>query len=121
MRSIGEDDLLTIDAIGERLLDDERIEHQIEGLMGKSRLELMKMIETLSVKLQAYEGQMIGPREAAEMFNRKKSWIYDAIARPKTPVQMQLASAVKRDNRVILFRLSDVVRIRERMCAGIDA
>lgn len=59
--------------------------------------------------------RLLGAREVAEMFNRKKSWIYDAMTRPRTHLQRELAKRAIRMDGNLYFRLSDAIMVRESL------
>jgi len=80
--------------------------------------ELAEMVVKLSQRLLKYTDRMVGPREVAEMFGRRKSWIYDAMARPRTELQRRIGRLACREGGMILFRMSDMVQLRNEIMGG---
>lgn len=91
------------------------------ALMQKDPDELVEMVMWLNRRLLEYVDKMIGPREVAEMFNRRKSWIYDAMARPRTELQRRIGTLAYREGGVLLFRKSDIVLLRNELIGGDNA
>ena len=86
-----------------------------QELEGKTQEELIDMVEALGRELIAYRDVTCGPESAARFFNRKRSWIYEAMSRPGTELQRSLSRIVAREPGGLLFRLSDLVRLRRRL------
>ena len=68
--------------------------------------------------LLRYANVTCGAEEAAAMFRKKRSWVYDAMSRPATPLQRAVAAIACRESGGLLFRLSDLVSLREQLFTG---
>lgn len=66
-------------------------------------------------ELLGYQDLTCGPESAARFFNRKRSWVYEAMSRPHTKLQKCLCRVVARDPGGLLFRLSDLMRLRRQL------
>ena len=85
-------------------------------LSQKSKDEMIEFLLLMRRTLLSCKDKICGPREAAKMFDRKKSWIYDAINRPRTDLQREVAKVAKRDKSgLIVFSFIDLVVIRNRL------
>lgn len=89
-----------------------------EYLVERDRGELVELIMALAGALNSYTDKMIGSREVAEIFNRKKSWIYDAMSRPRTELQKKVAQLAVRQEGGLMFRMSDIAKLRNEMVEG---
>ncbi len=88
---------------------------QERGLDTKTKDELVEMVGMLARELLRYRDLACGPDAAAQFFNRKRSWIYEAMSRPNTELQHSLCEVAARESGGLLFRLSDLVRLRRRL------
>lgn len=86
-----------------------------EDIEEKGRDELVMLFKFLLRVLKRYADKTCGPREAAEIFDRRKSWIYDALSRPKTELQHAVAQVAGREDGGIVFRRSDLIHIRDEI------
>ncbi len=94
-----------------RLLSQIKREH----LEAHSKAELSALVQSLARELVQYRDELYGPNRAASMFNRRRTWIYDAMSRPRTWLQRQVAKVVIREAGGLLFPLADLVQIRRRL------
>ena len=92
-----------------------------EELLRKGKDELIDFTLLLGRVLLRHIDETYGPREAAEMFNRKKTWIYDAMHRPRTQLQRDIAKVAGREDGGLLFRLSDLIQIRDGIFESSEA
>ena len=86
-----------------------------EYMHDKSREELVDMVTELSRELLDYVDLTCGPDTAARLFNRKRSWIYEAMSRPNTELQVNLSKVAARESGGLLFRYSDLVYLRSQL------
>ncbi len=88
---------------------------ETDNFVDKSKDELAAMVLALSRELLAYRDMTVDPESAARFFNRKRSWIYESMSRPHTELQCSLSEVVAREPGGLLFRLSDLVRLRRNL------
>ena len=86
-----------------------------DALLQRRKEDLAEITLLLGKALQRHLDEIVSAREAAEFFNRRKSWIYDAMSRPRTDLQRQLAMIASRQDGGLLFRLSDLVLLRDSL------
>ena len=86
-----------------------------EELLKETKEELADMYVAIARELVAVKDITCGPESAARFFNKKRSWVYDAIRRPTTKLQRGIARIVVREKGGLLFRLSDLVKLRRRL------
>ncbi len=89
-----------------------------EDLLVKRKDDVVDLTLLIGRALLRHIDETYGPREAAEMFNRKKTWIYDAMHRPRTRLQRDIAKVAGREDGGLLFRLSDLIKIRDKIFEG---
>ena len=88
---------------------------QDSELTSKTKDELVDLVGMLAQELLRYRDMTCGPNAAARFFNRKRSWIYEAMSRPNTELQRNLCEVAAREPGGLLFRLSDLVRLRKKL------
>lgn len=84
-------------------------------LESRTREELIKFVEVLARELLAYRDLLCGTAPAARILGRPRSWVYDAVSRPSNSTQRQVADLVAREGASLVFRVSDLVRLRRNL------
>lgn len=81
----------------------------------KTKDELLDLVNLLSCEMLAYRDMAYGPNRTAAFFNRKRSWVYEAMSRPSTELQRGLARIAARERGGLLFLVSDLVTLRRKL------
>jgi hypothetical protein len=91
-----------------------------DSLQARTKDELANMVQELSRELLHYCDMTCNAESAARFFGRKRSWIYESMSRPGTKLQRDLSEVAAREPGGLLFRLSDLARLRRELFENRD-